>query len=165
VCQCRAGLPDSTGGGEEDRRGRPELGERRGRPELGERRVPVPVPVPPYRTPESRFLNGVSRSTGIYAEAQITPEAGGGEEDRRGRPELEERRVPVPVPVPPYRTPESRVPVPQRSKPEHRDLRRSADHTGGRRGRRRQERVERRGRTEHRDLRTSADRAGSKMRV
>jgi hypothetical protein len=52
----------------------------RGRPELGERRVPVPVPVPPYR---SRFLNGVSRSTGISAEAQITPEAGGGEEDRR----------------------------------------------------------------------------------
>jgi hypothetical protein len=43
----------------------------------------VPVPVPPYRTPESRFLNGVSRSTGISAEAQITPEAGGGEEDRR----------------------------------------------------------------------------------
>jgi hypothetical protein len=43
----------------------------------------VLVPVPPYRTPESRFLNGVSRSTGISAEAQITPEAGGGEEDRR----------------------------------------------------------------------------------
>jgi hypothetical protein len=55
----------------------------KGRPELGERRVPVPVPVPPYRTPESRFLNGASRSTGISAEAQITPEAGGGEEDRR----------------------------------------------------------------------------------
>jgi hypothetical protein len=43
----------------------------------------VPVPVSPYRTPESRFLNGVSRSTGISAEAQITSEAGGGEEDRR----------------------------------------------------------------------------------
>jgi hypothetical protein len=43
----------------------------------------VPVPVPPYRTPESRFLNGASRSTGISAEAQITPEAGRGEEDRR----------------------------------------------------------------------------------
>jgi hypothetical protein len=39
--------------------------------------------MPPYRTPESRFLNGVSQSTGISAEAQIKPEAGGGEEDRR----------------------------------------------------------------------------------
>jgi hypothetical protein len=82
-------VPDSTGGGEEDRRGRPELGERRGRPKLGERRVPVPVP--PYRTPESRFLNGVSRSTGISAEAQITPEAGGGEEDRREETDEGER--------------------------------------------------------------------------
>jgi hypothetical protein len=51
-------VPDSTGGGEEDRRGKLELGERR-----------LPVPVPPYQTPESRFLNGVSRSTGISVEA------------------------------------------------------------------------------------------------
>ena len=43
----------------------------------------MPVSVTPYRTPESRFLNGVSRSTGISAEAQITPEAGPPEGEKK----------------------------------------------------------------------------------
>jgi hypothetical protein len=89
------------------------------------------VPVPPYRTPESWFRTGVSRSTGISAEAQITPEAGG-EKKTGERREMRENGAPGSSQKRrSHRFTNARV---NPNKPEHRDLRRSH-----RRGRRRQE--------------------------